>query len=196
MAAPFWNESEASFLAVRRWVMAKWMAPGRCLALYAFPQAPGGRIRALGFAPTRARGRSRVPIPPICRSFARRYHAFPQAPGGRIRALGFAPTRARGRSRVPIPPICRSFARRYHAFPQTPGGRIRASMPPIVGGGARADQRPRPRALMQTADTGYGAIDPDQQKRELGTWAGDEAADGPWWNRMPSASMSSAVSSR
>jgi hypothetical protein len=71
------------------------------------PQTPGGRIRALGFASTRTRGRRRGPrtgdvsvsglaglIWPWTLTRLRR----PQTPGGRIRALGFAPWGARRRS--------------------------------------------------------------------------------------------------
>jgi len=77
------------------------------------PQTPGGRLRALGFASTRTRGRRRGPIPAMCQYQGSDHRALmvtdqgcPQTPGGRIRALGFASTRTRGRRRGPIPAMC------------------------------------------------------------------------------------------
>ena len=68
------------------------------------PQTPGGRLRALGFASTRTRGRRRGPI--YHRALMVTHQGCPQTPGGRIRALGFASTRTRGRRRGPIPAMC------------------------------------------------------------------------------------------
>ena len=73
------------------------------------PQTPGGRIRALGCASTRTRGRRRGPRTgdvSYHRALMVTHQGCPQTPGGRIRALGFARMGARGRRRGPIPAMC------------------------------------------------------------------------------------------
>ena len=76
------------------------------------PQTPGGRIRALGCASTRTRGRRRGPrtgdvsVSGLAgikdhRALMGTHQGCPQTPGGRIRALGCASTRTRGRCRGP-----------------------------------------------------------------------------------------------